>query len=85
MGAGSEEEGAEELPSEIRARARVLVEGVQAHQADIDALIATHADRWELNRMPVVDRNVLRIALFELLWCDDVPDPVAINEAVEVA
>jgi len=35
--------------------------------------------------MPVVDRNVLRIALFELLWCDDVPDPVAINEAVELA
>ena len=58
---------------------------MQAHQADIDALITTHADRWALNRMPVVDRNLLRIALFELLWCDDVPVPVAINEAVELA
>jgi transcription antitermination protein NusB len=63
----------------------MLVEGVQANQADIDALIATHADRWALSRMPVVDRNVLRMALFELLWCDDVPPAVAINEAVELA
>jgi len=65
--------------------ARELVEGVQAHQADIDGLIARYADRWAIERMPVVDRNLLRIALFELLWRPDIPVPVAINEAVELA
>jgi transcription antitermination protein NusB len=65
--------------------ARVLVEGVQSHAADIDALIAEYADHWTIQRMPVVDRNVLRVALFELLWRPDVPVPVAINEAVELA
>jgi N utilization substance protein B len=83
--APDEEGGAEALSPEVAARARVIVEGVQAHQADIDALIATYADRWALNRMPVVDRSLLRIALFELLWSDDVPVAVAINEAVEMA
>jgi transcription antitermination protein NusB len=65
--------------------ARALVEGVQGHQADIDALIARYADRWAIQRMPVVDRTLLRIALFELLWREDVPVAVAINEAVELA
>jgi transcription antitermination protein NusB len=62
-----------------------LVEGVQDHQADIDALIARYADRWAIERMPVIDRNLVRIALFELFWRRDVPVPVAINEAVELA
>ena len=65
--------------------ARELVGGVQTHQHAIDGLIESYADRWALQRMPVVDRTVLRIALFELLWGDDVPVPVAINEAVELA
>lgn len=65
--------------------AHLLVEGVQEHAADIDALIARYADHWTIQRMPVVDRNVLRVALFELLWRADVPVPVAINEAVELA
>lgn len=64
--------------------ARTLVHGVQEHHADIDALIARYADRWAIQRMPVVDRTVVRMAIFELLWCDDVPVAVAINEAVEV-
>jgi N utilization substance protein B len=64
---------------------RTLVEGVQEHQADIDALIARYADRWAIERMPVIDRNLVRIALFELFWRRDVPVPVAINEAVELA
>ena len=67
------------------AYARVLVEGVQEHQADIDGLIVAAADRWAIQRMPVVDRTLLRIAIFELLWRDDVPVAVAINEAVELA
>jgi transcription antitermination factor NusB len=65
--------------------ARLLVAGVQEHQADIDALIARYADHWTIARMPVIDRNLLRIAMFELLWRDDIPVAVAINEAVELA
>ena len=64
--------------------ARVLIEGVQSNQADIDALIAAYADRWAIQRMPVIDRNLLRIGLFELLWDEAMPVAVAINEAVEL-
>ena len=64
---------------------RSLVEGVQEHHAEIDALLARYADRWAIDRMPVIDRTLLRIALFELLWGEDIPIPVAINEAVELA
>ncbi len=70
---------------EVLAYARVLIDGVQAHHAEIDELIVRYADRWAIERMPMVDRNVIRIALFELLWGEDVPIPVAINEAVELA
>ncbi|MBV9794221.1 MAG: transcription antitermination factor NusB [Actinobacteria bacterium] len=62
-----------------------LVRGVQAHRARIDELLATYAEGWTLDRMPAVDRNVLRIGAYELLWADDVPDGVAISEAVELA
>lgn len=66
--------------------ARTLVEGVDRLGDEIDALIRKFADRWSLERMPVVDRNVLRIGIFELLWSsDEVPPGVAINEAVELA
>ena len=50
-----------------------LVRGVQAHRERIDELLAEHAQGWSLDRMPAVDRNVLRIGLYELLWADDVP------------
>lgn len=62
-----------------------LVEGVDAHRAEIDKLIGAAARGWTVDRMPVVDRNVLRIGAYELLWRDDVPDKVAIDEAVELA
>ena len=65
--------------------ALALVRGVEAHQEEIDAFIARYADRWALERMPVVDRNLARMALWELLWGRDVPVAVAINEAVELA
>jgi N utilization substance protein B len=64
---------------------RTLVEGVVEHQARIDELISDYAADWTLDRMPPVDRNILRVAVFELLWCDDIDMPVAINEAVELA
>ncbi len=62
-----------------------LVRGVQAHRDQIDELLSAHAEGWTLDRMPAVDRNILRTGTFELLWQDDVPDAVAISEAVALA
>jgi N utilization substance protein B len=62
-----------------------LVRGVQAHRDQIDELLAEHAKGWTLDRMPAVDRNILRIGAYELLWQDDVPDAVAISEGVQLA
>ena len=58
---------------------------MQAHRERIDGLLAEHAHGWSLERMPTVDRNILRIGVYELLWAEDVPDPVAISEAVALA
>jgi N utilization substance protein B len=62
-----------------------LLRGVAAHLAKIDELIITYAQGWDLDRMPSVDRNLLRIALYELLWSSSVDEKVAITEAVELA
>jgi N utilization substance protein B len=62
-----------------------LVRGVAVHSARIDELISEFAEGWTLDRMPAVDRNVLRIGVFELLWAPDIPDGVAISEAVLLA
>ncbi|MGD9955026.1 MAG: transcription antitermination factor NusB [Candidatus Nanopelagicales bacterium] len=62
-----------------------LVWGVVEHADRIDDLLATYSSGWTLDRMPAVDRNLLRIGTYEILWGDDVPDAVAINEAVELA
>ena len=59
-----------------------LIRGISEHQARIDELVATYAQGWSLERMPAVDRNALRIGAFELLYSDDVPDAVAVSEAV---
>lgn len=69
---------------EIRFASR-LAAGVQERQAEIDALIENASVNWRLARMPVVDRNILRLAGFELLACHDIPASVSINEAVELA
>jgi transcription antitermination protein NusB len=69
----------------VSAYAAELVRGVAAHAARIDELIAAHAEGWTLDRMPAVDRNVLRIGVYELLWAPGVPDGVAISEAVALA
>jgi N utilization substance protein B len=61
-----------------------LVWGVVEHASRIDDLLSTYAQGWTLDRMPAVDRNVLRIGVYELLWADDVPDAVAISEAVSL-
>jgi N utilization substance protein B len=61
------------------------VEGAAEHLDRIDELIASYAEGWTLERMPVVDRNLARIAVYELLYVDEIDDPVAISEAVELA
>ncbi|MBO9567627.1 MULTISPECIES: transcription antitermination factor NusB [Cellulomonas] len=62
-----------------------LVEGVLAHAERIDELLATHAHGWTVARMPAVDRALLRLGTWEILWNDDVPDAVAVDEAVSLA
>jgi len=78
------ERAADEVPP-LPAYAAELVRGVHEHQERIDELIAGNAQGWTLERMPAVDRNLLRIGAYELLWADDVPDAVAISEAVQLA
>ncbi len=62
-----------------------LVRGVTEHRSRIDGLLSSYSEGWTLERMPAVDRNVLRIAVFEVLYVDDVPDAVALSEAVAMA
>jgi len=62
-----------------------LVDGVAARQPDIDLLLETHAEGWSVARMAALDRTILRVGVYELLWDDDVPTSVAISEAVEAA
>ncbi|MBI2878516.1 MAG: transcription antitermination factor NusB [Candidatus Rokubacteria bacterium] len=73
------------VDQEVRAFAEQLVRGTKANQAKIDECLAQFADRWELSRMAVVDRNILRAGIYELLWCSEIPPKVAINEALEIA
>ena len=62
-----------------------LVEGSTEHAARIDEIVSAYAEGWTVERMPGVDRAVLRLGVYELLWRDDVPDAVVIDEAVELA
>ena len=70
---------------EVRDFAEVLIRGTKLHEPKIDEIISQCAQNWEMDRMAVVDRNILRQGVLELLWMDDVPPKVAINEALEVA
>lgn len=62
-----------------------LVEGVTGNRQRIDEILRSYAEGWTLERMPAVDRAILRLGVYELLWRADIPDAVAINEAVELA
>lgn len=62
-----------------------LVEGVVTNRARIDEVIGSYAQGWTMDRMPAVDRMILRIGVYELLYSEDVPDPVAIDEAIDLA
>lgn len=61
-----------------------LVEGVVKYMDEIDDLIHSSSKNWKISRMPVVDRNIMRIALYEILYCHDIPAKVSINEAVDI-
>jgi N utilization substance protein B len=70
---------------EIFSYAREAVLGVLQHQVEIDDQLETYAQGWSLNRMPALDRAILRLATWEIMFNDQVPDAVAIDEAVELA
>ena len=70
--------------SKTRAFAEALVTGVRDHLAEIDAKIKEYAHNWDIKRIGCVERNVMRMALYEILFCKDVPPVVAINEAVDI-
>ena len=67
------------------AYARTIVEGIAEHGDEIDELIETYAQGWTINRMPVLDRAIVRIGIWEVMFNDEIPDAVAISEAVEAA
>jgi N utilization substance protein B len=62
-----------------------LIEGLDANRERVDEILAGYAEGWTVERMPGVDRAVLRLGVYELLWCPDVPEAVVIDEAVELA
>ncbi|MGH7311646.1 MAG: transcription antitermination factor NusB [Candidatus Rokuibacteriota bacterium] len=73
------------VDDDTRAFAEVLVHGTKRHQVKTDELLRQYVEHWDLERMAVVDRNILRLAVYEMLGSGDVPSKVAINEAIEIA
>lgn len=73
------------IPDEIRDYGRELLVGISAKKNRIDELIRSYSQGWDLDRLPAVDRNILRLAIYELLWSNDVPEAVAIDQALEFA
>ena len=71
--------------ADVKHYADALVLGVCHNSEDIDAIVTKHATNWQLNRMAVIDRNILRAATYELVYSDDIPPKVAMNEAIELA
>jgi N utilization substance protein B len=69
----------------VRVFADPLILGTYEHRAELDAEIVLHAKNWDLHRMAVVDRNILRLAIFEMRFREDIPPVVSINEAVDIA
>ena len=68
-----------------RAYAEKIISGVCEHEADINSLISRISDKWDISRMSAVDRNIIRVAVYELFHCPDIPALVSINEAIEIA
>ena len=72
-------------PSDVRSFASQVVQGTMQHAEEINQLIVRHADNWDITRMAIVDRNILRMGTYELLYMEEVPPKVCLNEAVELA
>ena len=70
---------------QIREYTREVVSGVSEHRRKIDELIATYAQGWDMDRLPAVDRSILRIGIYEIIWASQLPDAVAIDEALTLA
>lgn len=77
--------GQETIEAELKEFTSKLVKGVVANMDEIDKKISEYAANWQLKRMAVVDRNIMRMGCFEILYCDDIPPKVSINEAVDLA
>ncbi len=75
----------DDIAADVKEFADGLVRGVTSNLEAIDGKITQYATNWQLKRMPVVDRNILRMSCFELIFCDDIPPKVVINEGVELA
>ncbi len=73
------------LSEDVKAFTEQLVQGVLEHKQELDELLQRYAVNWKVSRMPIVDRNILRAGVYELLWMDDVPAKVTMNESVELA
>src|SRR5258705_10280442 len=71
--------------AEVGLFAEALIRGTLEHRGETDELIKKHAQNWELHRMAAVDRNILRLAVYEMLYREDIPPVVSINEAVDIA
>ena len=69
----------------IRDFTKALIGGISENRRKIDELITTYAQGWDMDRLPAVDRNILRLAIYEIIWSDDVEDAVAIDEALNLA
>ena len=69
----------------VREFANQIVSGVQAQKEELDQLIEQSAENWSLDRMPIVDRNILRQAIYELVWISDIPAKVTVDEALQLA
>ena len=80
-----QERAEKELDAELKNFTAKLVKGTVSCLKEIDQKISSYAQNWQLERMALVDRNVMRLGCFELLYCDDIPSKVSINEAVEIA
>ena len=78
-----EEEGRDARP--IREYTKLLIEGIHTHKRKIDELITTYAQGWDMDRLPTVDRNILRLGIYEILWVEDLDDAIVIDEALTLA
>ena len=78
-----EDEGPDARP--IREYTKLLIEGINTHKRKIDELITTYAQGWDMDRLPAVDRNILRLGIYEILWTPELDDAIVIDEALTLA